>query len=166
MSRFGDADRLMTVENDAGSPMNSQSMPEEPNLSPNEVGAGRYFFFVVACIVVLAGMITFALRIPPPPPPPEIKADPVLAQGYNVYMRQCVPCHGLQGLGDGPRAFSAAIKPRNLRDEPWKFGEDDESVRRIILKGGPNGAMPAFEASLTKSEVSAVVRYVRQFKKP
>lgn len=132
----------------------------------SEVGPGRYLFFVIACMVVLAGMITFGLRIPPPPPPPEIKADPILSAGYSVYMRQCVACHGLQGQGDGPRSFSAAIKPRNLRDELWKFGEDDESVRKLILKGGPNGVMPAFESALNKSEVEAVLRYIRQLKKP
>lgn len=146
--------------------MQTPTQPVNDEKPSGEVGAGRYFFFVVACMVVLAGMITFGLRIPPPPPPPEIKSDPVLAAGYNVYMRQCVACHGLQGQGDGPRAFSAAIKPRNLRDEAWKFGEDDESVRKIILKGGPNGVMPAFESALNKSEVEVVLRYIRQLKKP
>lgn len=136
-----------------------QIPPQE--LPINEVGPGRYFFFVIFCMVVLAGMIFFSLRIPPPPPPPEVKSDPVLTSGYNVYMRQCVACHGLQGLGDGPRAFSTPIKPRNLRDEPWKYGDDEESVLKIITQGGPQGVMPAFGKSLSPQELKAIVKYVR-----
>lgn len=131
---------------------------------PEEVGPGRYFFFVIACLMVLAGMIFFSLRIPPPPPPPEVKADPILARGYEVYMRQCIACHGLQGRGDGPRSYSAAIKPRNLKEEPWKYGDDEEAVRKIITKGGPNGVMPAFETSLQPREIEAIVKYVRHLK--
>jgi mono/diheme cytochrome c family protein len=145
-------------------------MPELSQSEPNpqettEVGPGRYFFFVIMCLVVLAGMIFFSLRIPPPPPPPEIKADPVLARGYDVYMRQCVACHGLQGKGDGPRALATPVKPRNLVDEEWKYGEDEASVTKIVREGGPNGVMPAFGTVLNPGELKAVVKYVRQFRK-
>lgn len=136
-----------------------------PDLNPPEASPARYFFFVVMCLVVLGGMIWFSLRIPPPPPPPEVKADPVMARGYDVYMRQCVACHGLQGKGDGPRALSTPVKPRNLVDEDWKYGEDEASITKIIREGGPNGVMPAFGTMLNEGELKGVVKYVRQFKK-
>jgi mono/diheme cytochrome c family protein len=145
----------------------SESDEQQPISDPEnaiEVGAGRYFFFVICCLSVLAGMIYFSLRIPPPPAPPEVKADPVLSRGYEIYMRQCVPCHGLQGRGDGPRSYSAAIKPRNLKEEEWKYGDDEQSVRKIIMQGGPNGVMPAFQATLSPREVDSIVKYIVHLK--
>lgn len=141
-----------------------ENVPENVLQAADEVGPGRYFFFVIACMVVLAGMIYFSLRIPPPPPPPEVKKDPVLARGYEIYMRHCIACHGLQGRGDGPRAYSTAIKPRNLKEEPWKFGDDEASVLKIISQGGPNGVMPAFEKSLNPKELDSIVKYIRHLK--
>ena len=143
----------------------SDNEPQAENgLEVPDVGAGRYFFFVMACMLVLMGMIYYSLRIPPPPPPPEVKADPILSRGYEIYMSQCLSCHGLQGRGDGPRSYSTPIKPRNLKEEPWKYGEDEEAVRRIITKGGPNGVMPAFEVTIKGRDLDAIVKYCRSLK--
>lgn len=145
--------------------MTDHAMPDELPPPVQEVGPARYFIFVILCLIVLGGMLWTGLRIPPPPPPPEIKADPVLARGYDVYMRQCVACHGLQGKGDGPRAMATPVKPRNLVEEPWKYGEDEVSVSKIVREGGPNGVMPAFGTALNPGELKAVVKYVQQFRK-
>lgn len=145
--------------------MTETSQPEPNSQEPPEVGPGRYFIFVILCMIALGGMLWTGLRIPPPPPPPEIKADPTLARGYDVYMRQCVACHGLQGKGDGPRSVSTAVKPRNLVDEAWKYGEDEASVTKVVREGGPNGVMPAFGTALNAGELRGVVKYVQQFKK-
>ncbi|MFM7317727.1 MAG: c-type cytochrome [bacterium] len=144
--------------------MDTPDEASQPELIQTDIGAGRYIFFVMACMLVLMGMVYYSLRIPPPPPPPELKADPVLARGYEIYMNQCLSCHGLQGRGDGPRSYSTPIKPRNLKEEAWKYGDDEEAVRRIITKGGPNGVMPAFEATIKGRDLEAITRYCRQLK--
>lgn len=144
--------------------MNQQEPANPSEFTTSDVGAGRYIFFVMACMLVLMGMIYYSLRIPPPPPPPEVRADPVLARGYEIYMSQCLSCHGLQGRGDGPRSYSTPIKPRNLKEEAWKYGDDEDAIRRIITKGGTNGVMPAFEATIKGRDLDAIIKYCRQLK--
>ena len=135
---------------------------KEPDFPlPQAAGSSRFLIFMILCLIMVGVVISFSWRIPPPPPPSEVKSDPLLAKGYDIYMRQCVACHGLKGLGDGPRAHTASLKPRNLRDEPWKYGDDPDSVRKIITQGGPQGGMPGFGPSLSPQDLRAIVIYVR-----
>jgi mono/diheme cytochrome c family protein len=41
---------------------------------------------------------------------------PAARDGEQLYLRQCAPCHGKTGTGDGPDAPYYSASPRNLRD--------------------------------------------------
>jgi mono/diheme cytochrome c family protein len=60
------------------------------------------------------------------------------------FERLCAPCHGPAGRGDGPAAHLYRPAPRDLVREPFRFGDDPESIARTIRRGVPGTGMPAF----------------------
>jgi mono/diheme cytochrome c family protein len=59
-------------------------------------------------------------------------ASPVHAfDGEAIYQRQCAPCHGVSGRGDGPDAEIFATPPRNLHDGFLTRYSTDDLVRRV-----------------------------------
>lgn len=92
-----------------------------------------------------------------------LPSEPLEKVGPRVYTANCVACHQADGKGV-PNSFPP------LTGSPWVVG-DQETVVRILLKGltGPvvveggtyNGAMPAWEASLSDDRIAAVATYIR-----
>lgn len=80
-------------------------------------------------------------------------ADPAI--GAAIYMKNCTPCHGVEGQGiDGPP----------LRNSPYIQNADDQSIFDTIANGRPSTEMPAWlEAnggSLVSLDISSVVAYL------
>ncbi len=75
-----------------------------------------------------------------------------LAQGEAIFKGSCTLCHGQAGEGSvGP----------NLTDEVYKNATDLMSMHSVVVKGTPNGAMPAKGgAQLNANEIDLVVAYV------
>lgn len=82
---------------------------------------GGYGFVVTVALLLLLGAGVNA------------SAATTLAEpnGERLYLRQCAPCHGKTGAGDGPDAVYYPASPRNLRDGFLKLYSTDALVRRI-----------------------------------
>lgn len=103
-----------------------------------------------------------------PPPAPLVKMRPSAERGRVVYERACWPCHGNEGLGDGPAAagliaphknpmtdffgmFGIKLKGDDLPSRPANFHNQVAqrlntpfSLFETIRLGRPHTAMPAF----------------------
>ncbi len=53
------------------------------------------------------------------------------ADGRGLYLRECAPCHGVSGRGDGPDAALFALHPRDLHEGLIVNYSTAELVRRI-----------------------------------
>lgn len=84
-------------------------------------------------------------------------ADEELRQGLAVYQQRCAQCHGQSG-GGGIGA--------NIQDVEARL--TDAEQREVVVNGrrGPNGQMPAFGATLSDSDIDAVVRFTRDILEP
>ena len=76
--------------------------------------------------------------------------------GKRQYQARCVGCHGEDGTGGGHG-------PR-IVDVPRPRAASQEAVRNLILKGIPDGGMPAFQIS--DAEADAIAAYVMTIKEP
>ena len=89
-------------------------------------------------------------------------------QGRQIFLSQCVPCHGKTGRGDGPWAAGMLPAPRNLRfgifkyrTTPMGFMPTDDDLRRTISGGISGTGMPTFKGHLRDSEIDALIVYVK-----
>lgn len=77
--------------------------------------------------------------------------------GERIYAKHCGSCHGEAGVGDGPTARLAGLKPANL---PVAVREKSRAeILGTISRG--RQAMPAFGRILTDAEREAVYEYLR-----
>lgn len=110
----------------------------------------------------------FDFKKPPPPGAatvvdlhPLLDSTPKLqAEGKEVFTANCVPCHGADGRGDGPRAAGLNPPPRNYTSGVFKFGTSVLALYHTVTNGSPGTSMPSFVA-LTPEERMAVVHYIR-----
>jgi mono/diheme cytochrome c family protein len=101
-----------------------------------------------------------------PWPPPSA----LLEKGENVYLKDCVACHGDLGNGKGAAAPFMAIKPRDFTMGMYKFrttasGElpSDADLMRTLERGVPGTQMPGWKHILTLQERQAVIAYIKSF---
>lgn len=78
-------------------------------------------------------------------------APPGNQQGQGVYQKHCAGCHGPQLQGS---AASALIK------ETLRYGNDRESVIKVIRNGIPTTEMIRWDSILTEKELTAVADYI------
>ncbi len=76
--------------------------------------------------------------------------------GKQQYQARCVGCHGDDGTGGGHGP--------NIVDVRRPRATTAEAVRNLILKGSPDGGMPAFQIS--DEEAGAIATYVMGLKQP
>jgi mono/diheme cytochrome c family protein len=80
--------------------------------------------------------------------------------GQGLYQLNCKKCHGV--LGVAPKAIQqkmSKIMTFNA-DFAAKFTED--SIVKILVKGGKTEDMKSFKDKLSPAEMTAVAKYVRQ----
>lgn len=78
----------------------------------------------------------------------------------EIFRRQCVPCHGAEGKGDGPAANALKPRPSNLTDPDLTGTLTDEAILEVLTNG--RGSMPSFGALLEPEELRALVGYIRE----
>lgn len=83
------------------------------------------------------------------------KNDQIISQGKNVYVTNCLMCHGNNVMGDGPVGSNLTKKILPLKRV---------SERQIIdvLNGGKKDLMPDYRTSLSTEEKQAVAKYIME----
>ena len=88
---------------------------------------------------------------------PAVPGDDVeLVQGRQLYITQCVSCHG--GSGGGGRGAKL--------NNGWVVDRYPEVADEVAVVTDGVRAMPGFESKLTVEEIEAVVRYTREIIDP
>lgn len=85
------------------------------------------------------------------------------AQGKQIFELNCVPCHGDEGYGNGPRSAGLNPPPRNFHQPKFRYGTDILTLFHTVTNGSPGTAMPSFEGVLTAEQRMAVVHYVQHW---
>lgn len=103
-------------------------------------------FVAAAAIAVVAG--TWALTSCSSGTP--VPSDPKLAQGQEIFNKNCVACHGAGGGGGtAPRLIGIGNR----------MSEEQEIAK--ITNGVSGTAMPAWGSRLSTEEIAAVAAYTR-----
>ncbi len=82
-------------------------------------------------------------------------------RGQALYNTHCLPCHGLQGRGNGPVAPTYTPQPADL-SSPRVQGLTDGDIFLRITNGF--STMPGFRKQLEPDERWDIVNYVRSFR--
>jgi copper transport protein len=114
---------------------------------------------------------TFPLEVQPDPQTATL-ANPVpplarsLQQGGDLYRTNCVPCHGVDGRGDGPAGRRMNPPPADLTIHTAPGVHPDGQLFEWISSGYPGSVMPAFDETLTEDDRWDLVNYIRTLGTP
>jgi copper transport protein len=135
-------------------------------LWPNTYRHIRNAFMLVMIPGVILGFVwllryeaTASLGIGQENPVPASAAS--IAHGKAMYQKNCLPCHGPTGRGDGPAGQTLNPRPSNLQVHMVPGAHTDRQLFDWITDGFPNSPMPAFEDVLSEEERWHVLNYIR-----
>ena len=98
-----------------------------------------------------------AVKNPLPPTAQNVSA------GKDLYLDNCLMCHGEKGEGDGIAAQTLAVKPANLTDAKLMKGETDGALFWKMSNG--RGPMPSWKDNFSETQRWQLVDYIRTFAK-
>lgn len=105
----------------------------------------------------------------PVPPKPEVTVD-FIHQGKDVYLQNCLACHGVNGDGRGDAAGFLLPKPRNFVQANFRLRSTapgnlptDVDLFRAVSLGMPGTPMPPWKVMLNDNDRWAVVEYIKTF---
>jgi mono/diheme cytochrome c family protein len=81
-----------------------------------------------------------------------------IAAGKQIYMSNCLACHGAAGKGDGPAAIACNPRPKDLSDPKIASQTDGELFWKITEGKKP---MPSYENLLSETDRWTVIDYIR-----
>jgi len=84
-----------------------------------------------------------------------------LAEGKQLFTKNCVSCHGPLGKGDGKAGAMLKPLPADLTDEEWKHGSTDGEIFAVIRDGAKGTPMRGFAGRMTSKELWTVLNYMR-----
>ena len=82
--------------------------------------------------------------------------------GATYYMQNCTACHGVDGKGDGPRAYFIYPRPRNFQHPASKARFNRPELFNAIKKGVVGREMPAWEKVMSDQQIADITEYVYQ----
>jgi mono/diheme cytochrome c family protein len=90
----------------------------------------------------------------------SVSVDAPARRGQAVFIANCLPCHQLDGGGEG------SVGPDLLRPMPAIAYLTETGLRALIrnpaaVRSWPAQQMPAFSATITDSDIDAVIAYLR-----
>jgi len=94
------------------------------------------------------------------PMPLGLKGDP--AKGSIFFMGNCFTCHGVEGDGNGPRAYFITPPPRNFLLETSRQRLNRPVLFDAIANGRLGTNMPAWSKVLSNQEIADVAEFVFQ----
>ena len=83
--------------------------------------------------------------------------------GQQLYLNNCVPCHGASGKGDGPAGIGLNPRPGDFTQHMIPGKHTDGQVFLWIKNGFPSTAMPAWDERLSEEQIWQLVTYLRTF---
>jgi cbb3-type cytochrome c oxidase subunit III len=84
-----------------------------------------------------------------------------LAEGKQLFTKNCQSCHGALGKGDGKGGAALKPPPADLTDDMWKHGSTDAEIFAVIRDGAKGTGMRGFAGRMTTKELWTVLNYVR-----
>ncbi|HET6574403.1 MAG TPA: cytochrome c [Fimbriiglobus sp.] len=103
-------------------------------------------------------------RRPAAAPAPVAAARP---DGAKLYAEHCARCHGERGDGVGTISSQLSVPARNFGEGKFRLATttngvaNDEDLLRVLRRGIPGSAMPAFDR-LADEELTALIGRVRE----
>lgn len=85
-----------------------------------------------------------------------------LDNGKALYLQNCTACHGVNGDGNGPRAYFIFPKPRNFLEPVTRARFDRGSLFKAIKNGVRGKEMPAWGKVLSGQQMMDITEYVLQ----
>ena len=86
---------------------------------------------------------------------------------FGLYRQHCASCHAISGDGAGPTALVQNPYPRDFRNGWFKYTSTAggakpvrEDIERLVSRGIPGTAMPAFK-NLPDVEIDSLVEYMQ-----
>jgi mono/diheme cytochrome c family protein len=87
--------------------------------------------------------------------------DAAVAEGKTLWTQNCKSCHGVKGLGDGPKADKIDISCGNFSAKEFQSLTDGEIYYKTTEGRKP---MPSFKEKLSNSERWQLVAFMRSLK--
>jgi len=84
------------------------------------------------------------------------------SRGRAYYLNNCVPCHGIEGDGKGPRAYFILPKPRNFHHASAQHTLNRPNLFSAIANGSRGTDMPAWSKVLSGQEIADLAEYLFQ----
>jgi len=109
--------------------------------------ASKYTFFVLVTGILFAISTCTG--------PAKIQNASII-RGEEVYKNYCAGCHGQQLQGGA----ASALNKKSL-----KFGDDSNSIMKVIRNGIPSSLMIKYEKLLTEEEIKSVTDYILAVRK-
>ena len=92
-----------------------------------------------------------------------------LNDGKSTYTEYCMPCHGVNGDGNGTSAKGLSVPPRNFKLGQYKFGRvvsgelpHDEDFYKLLREGLAGTAMLPWK-ELSDQQLFNLVQYIKTF---
>ena len=79
--------------------------------------------------------------------------------GQALFSENCAYCHGSGGKGDGPNAKHLKPPPADLT----KSSASEDAIAGVVRDG--KGSCPAWRASFSEAEITAVARWAKSLQK-
>ena len=90
----------------------------------------------------------------------NLTGDPATGKAY--YIQNCTACHGIDGEGNGPRAYFIFPKPRNFLHKDFKQKLTRQQLFNAIKNGVLGREMPAWGKVLSDQQIMDITEYVFQ----
>lgn len=114
--------------------------------------------------VALIAMLAYSVSVPAYPTTFATTSEPyaadVIMRGRQVFLENCVVCHGESGHGDGPGAGLLPIAPADLA-APHTEDHTAGDMFWWIGNGMPSGAMPGVGDAIADEDKWALITYIR-----
>ncbi len=82
--------------------------------------------------------------------------------GKDLYMKNCKSCHGVKGLGDGPKSASLKTTMVSFTDKNYKSLKDGEKYYKSFVG---KDEMPNFEKKIVnENDRWCIINYIETFK--
>lgn len=89
-----------------------------------------------------------------------------LQRGKDIYVQNCLTCHGCAGNGLGSYAGTLIVTPANYKQEPFRSMPEDQFFWHVS-EGVQGTVMPPWKEALSEADRWMVIRYIRMiFSRP